>query len=57
MDTKEENTLENQALLNKKKPLIRCPICGSRMWRNNFLRHAKQRSIRMLYMSCMKDLK
>ena len=41
MDTKEENTLEHQALLNKKKQLIRCPICCSRMWRNNFLRHAE----------------
>ena len=55
MDTKEETTLETQALsptsgspekaglhgTAKEKPLIRCPICGSRMWRNNFLRHAK----------------
>ena len=41
MDTKQEQTLETQAFSPKEKPLIRCPICGSRMWRNNFLRHAK----------------
>ena len=40
METKEEITLEKQALSPKEKPLIKCPICNSRMWRNNFLKHA-----------------
>ena len=28
---------------DKEKPKVRCIICGSKMWRNNYLRHTKSK--------------
>jgi hypothetical protein len=27
----------------KEKPKMRCNVCGSKMWRNNYLRHTKSK--------------
>ena len=27
----------------KEKPKVRCIICGSKIWRNNYLRHTKSK--------------
>ena len=39
LETKSENTSKNNELQANKKPLVRCPICGSIIWRNNIRRH------------------
>ena len=44
METGNNDKSENLQLEgNKEKPIIRCKICGSRMWRNNYLRHTKSK--------------
>jgi hypothetical protein len=42
-ETEIENKPETKPLDNKEKPLIRCNICGSKMWRNNYRRHIQSK--------------
>jgi hypothetical protein len=39
IEIKQENNNENQPLDNEENPKIRCNVCGSWMWRNNYRRH------------------
>lgn len=43
MDVKQENKCYNLPPEGKEQPKIRCNICGSKMWRNNYLRHTKSK--------------
>ena len=43
METKVERKHENTQLDNKDRPIIRCKICGSKTWRNNYLRPKKSK--------------
>ena len=46
METKTENKHEKIASEPKEEPTFRCIICGSKIWRNNYLRHTKTRKHR-----------
>ena len=39
METKSENTFKNDGSQANQKPIIRCPICGATIWKNNLRRH------------------
>ena len=39
METKSENTSKNNELQANEKPIIRCPICGATIWKNNLRIH------------------